>query len=72
MKRDSGDRIHVQVGQRIETKLDFPVRGGTLMMSRRIWPRVTASRCSQIAPRCQESLKGVPGSIRCHARRTYS
>src|SRR3990167_1023416 len=70
MKRVEGSRAQIQQGQKIETREDFPVRGGTLTTSRLICPSVTPCRCSQIAPMCQESWKGVLNSLRCQAALT--
>ena len=43
------------------------VRGGMLISRFRIWPRLTASRCSQSRPMCQLSSSGVSGSTIGHA-----
>ena len=44
---------HSHAGQSTPVISDFIVPGGMLMRSRRIWPSVTASRCSAIASMCQ-------------------
>src|SRR5258708_2694283 len=46
--------------------------GGTLISRFRIWPRVTASRCSMIASMCQPGTNGVRGSMTSHAWYTNS
>src|SRR4029434_6573751 len=46
--------------------------GGTLISKFRMWPAVTASRCSIIASMCQPATNGVEGSTIGHAWRTNS
>src|SRR6185369_7719928 len=72
MKRIAGFLAHSHTGHSTETMVDFPVRGGTLMMSLLMRPSVTAWRCRQIASRCQFQTRGVAGSTRCHAAFTKS
>src|SRR5258708_5235611 len=47
-------------------------RGGTLITRLRIWPCVTASKCSMIASMCQPGTNGVWGSMTSQAWRTNS
>src|SRR5262249_30697121 len=61
-QRAWGWRSQTQHGQNTQTKRLLQKPGGTLMSSRRIWPAVTASRCSHKAARCQPSTKGLAGS----------
>jgi hypothetical protein len=63
----SGLVSHSQVGHSTAISEDFMCRGGTLMINSRMWPRETASRCSQIASMCQLDLNVVPGSTIGHA-----
>src|SRR5690606_26810686 len=47
-------------------------RGGMLIIRLSISPRLTASKCSQMASMCQPCTYSVAGSTTCHAWRTYS
>ena len=50
---------HSQAGQKTQVSKLLPAPGGMLIKSFGIWPAVTACRCSQRAPMCQESTNGV-------------
>ena len=62
----SGCANHSHIGQMTDTIVDFECRGGMLIISLRMSPCVTASRCSQIVSMCQLSTNFTPGSTTCH------
>ena len=64
MVRSSGRPAgpHSQAGQSTATVRLFIAPGGTLISSRVISPRVTASRWWQSTSRCQPGTKRRPGS----------
>src|SRR6266436_3068719 len=64
--------VHTHAGHRTEVTRLLPERGGKLTMSRKRSAFATASRCSQMASRCQFHSSGVVGSIICQAWRTNS
>ena len=51
------DCAHVQAGNAQEVMDDLPMRGGMLMMRRRMSPSTTACKCSAIASMGQPSVK---------------
>ena len=57
---------HSQLGHSVWTSMDFIMPGGTLMRSRLTSPRVTASRCSQIASIAHPRFIARPGSSTGH------
>src|ERR1700730_13411692 len=71
-QRVEGCFVHTHAGHRTEVTRLLPERGGKLTTSRKRSAFATASRCSQMASRCQFHSSGVVGSMICQAWRTNS